>query len=173
MVFDLICAGVALLFLVLGLFRGLIRQLFGVAGLIGGLVLARLFAEPLAIAFSPELGLSPALGTIAFSIAIFISVEVAATILGNFLHGHLGAILGSLDRLGGAGLGLAKGLLVVWALASLAALLHAHLPAAERNVGPIGKLDLAHSQAVHYASDASFLGDVEAQLKSAARAAHR
>ncbi len=100
-------------------------------------------------------------------------MEVAATILGNFLHSHLGAILGSIIRLGGAGLGLAKGLLVVWALASLAAVLHAHLPAAERNVGAIGKLDFADPQAVRYASDASFLGDVEAQLKSAARAAHR
>jgi len=36
--FDLVCGGVALLFLLLGMMRGLVRQLFGVVGFIGGSV---------------------------------------------------------------------------------------------------------------------------------------
>ncbi len=166
MIFDLICVGIALVFLVFGLMRGLIRQLFGVAGFLGGLVLARIFAAPLAVEFSPALGLSPSLATVAFSIALFICVEVIASLLGSFLHDHLGAITGTLDRVGGGALGLAKGLLFVWAIASFASLMHKHLPAAERNVAPLEKLDLAHSQIIALATDTSFLGDVEQQLKA-------
>jgi len=163
--FDLICAAVALLFLVLGLFRGLIRQLLGVAGFLGGLILARIFAAPAAVAFGPALGLSPTVGTIAFSIALFFIVEVIARLVANFLHEHLGAISGTLDRLAGGALGLAKGLLVVWAIACLASLLYRHLPASERNRGVLATLDIGHSKFVGWADDESFLGDVEQQLR--------
>jgi uncharacterized membrane protein required for colicin V production len=164
MLFDLLCAFLALLFLVLGAIRGLIRQLFGLAGFIGGLLLARLFAGVLGTQFAPDLGLSPALATVGFAFAIFFAVEVIATLLGNYLHDHLGLILGTANRIGGGALGLAKGLLFVWALASLAALLHTHAAVAEQRVGFLGKLDLAHSRAVQLAREENFLGDLESQF---------
>lgn len=169
MLFDLICLGIALLLTLLGLFRGLVRQLFGVAGFVGGLVLAHLFAAPFAVEFSAQLGLSPALATIAFSIAIFFAVEVVASLLGNFLHDHLGVILGTLNRLGGGVLGLAKGLLVVWALASLAAVFVAHLTPSELLRSPLAKLDLSRSAVVRTMGSANFLGDVNAQLRAAGK----
>jgi membrane protein required for colicin V production len=167
LVFDLICAGVAFLFLVLGIFRGLIRQIFGLAGFIGGLVLARLFSAQAAMEFGPALGLGPAIATIAFSIAIFIAVDVAFHLVGNFLHSHLGAITGTIDKLGGGAVGLAKGLLIVWALASLAALYLWAMPAAQRNIGFAKTLDLTHSQVVTISQSENFLGDIENELKAA------
>ncbi len=170
MLFDLICAGFLLLLALWGAFRGLIRQIFSLLGFVGGLLIARFFAAPFAAELGPQLGLSPAIATIGFSIALFFSVEVLAALLGNFLADHLGAILKSLDRLGGAALGALKGALVVWAIASLAALLYAHLDRAERTRGISAKLDLPHSQLVKLAGDWSFLGDIEKQLREAARA---
>ena len=164
MTFDLICAGIALVFVLFGLFKGLIRQLFGVAGFIGGLVLARMFAEPLGKELAPSVGLSPVVATAAVSIAIFIAVEVVSTLIGNFLHSHLGALTGTVNRLGGAAIGLAKGLLVVWVVASLAGLLHKHLPQAEGRLPLLDKLDLKNSQAARAAIDTNFLGDLESKF---------
>ncbi len=159
--FDLGCAGVALVFLILGAVRGLIRQVFGVAGFVGGLLLARMFAAPLAEQVGPSLGLGKVAGTTVISIAIFIAVEIVSSVIGNFLHDHLGAITGTVNRLGGAGVGLVKGLLVVWAVASLAALLHEHLPQAETKIPGLAALDLGHSNTVKAATGTNFLGDLE------------
>jgi membrane protein required for colicin V production len=162
--FDLICLGIAVLFLILGLVRGLLRQLFGIIGFIGGIVLARMFAEALAQQIGPSLGLSPVIATVAISFAIFIAVEVLARVIANFLTDHLGAITGTANRLGGGAIGLLKGLLVVWVLASLMSLLHDHVPRAEEKIPLLARLDLAHSQVAAAALDKNFLGDVEAQF---------
>ena len=159
--FDLGCAVVALIFVIFGAVRGLIRQVFGVAGFVGGLVLARLFAAPLAEQVGPSLGLGKVAGTAVVSVAIFIAVEIVSGVIGNFLHNHLGAITGTVNRLGGAGVGLVKGLLVVWAVASLAALLHEHLPQAETRIPGLAALDLGHSNTVKAATGTNFLGDLE------------
>ena len=163
--FDLGCVGVALIFVLLGAFRGLIRQVFGVAGFVGGLVLARMFSAPLAEQVGPSLGLSKVAGTAVVSLAIFIAVEIVSSMIGNFLHNHLGAITGTVNRLGGAGVGLVKGLLVVWAVASLAALLHEHLPQAEDKVPGLASLDLGHSNTVKAATGTNFLGDLEKSVQ--------
>ena len=46
MIFDLFCLALIALFAVLGLWRGLLRQIFGIIGFVGGIVLARLFSQP-------------------------------------------------------------------------------------------------------------------------------
>jgi uncharacterized membrane protein required for colicin V production len=159
--FDLGCALFALLFVILGAVRGLIRQVFGVVGFVGGLVVARMFSAQVAEQVGPSLGLGKVAGTAVVSVAIFIAVEIVSSVIGNFLHNHLGAITGTVNRLGGAGVGLVKGLLVVWAVASLAALLHEHLPQAESKIPGLASLDLGHSNTVKAATGTNFLGDLE------------
>lgn len=171
--FDLACLAIALIFALLGLFRGLVRQIFGIAGFVGGLLLARSFAAPLADTFYKDLGLALGLATAAFGLVLFFAAEIAAKLLGNLLHGMLGSFTGTLNRLGGLALGLAKGLLIVWALASLAALAQPHLGAATKRFSTLAKLDLAHSQAVAAARDQSALGEAGRGTKAPAQKSRR
>src|SRR5204863_3341139 len=118
----LICGGIVLLFALLGLFRGFLRQIFGIAGFIGGIVLARLFAQPFGDAFAKDIGLPVAVATAAMALAIFLAAEIVAKLVGNFLHKRMqGGLTGAVERAGGIFLGTAKGLLVAWAVASLLA----------------------------------------------------
>ena len=50
--FDLFCLVLVLLFAVWGAFRGLLRQIFGLIGFVGGIVLARLWAQSFGDAFA-------------------------------------------------------------------------------------------------------------------------
>jgi uncharacterized membrane protein required for colicin V production len=172
MPFDLFCAGVFLLFAVLGLFRGLVRQLFGLAGFIGGIVLARTFAQPFGDAFAKDLGLPVSIAVATLAVAIFLAVEIAARIIGHLLHGALGTITGTVDKLGGLVVGAAKGLLVAWALASLIVLVRPHLTTVERET-PVARLDLAHSQAIAAAASVNLISELrrpEPKRTSGARA---
>ena len=169
MTFDIACAGLALCFALFGLFRGLVRQVFGVIGFVGGLVAARLFAGQLGDLVAPQLQLSKPVAAAACAIAIFIVCEIAATLLGGLVRASLGAFTGAVDRLGGAALGLAKGVLVIWAVASLFGLLHRRAPEVEKRIPFLARLDLAHSRAVAASADVSALGPYEDQLKQAER----
>lgn len=173
MPFDLFCAGLIVLLALFGLFRGLLRQIFGVLGFVGGVVLARMFAQPFGDAFAKDLGLPVAVAVAALSIAIFLLVEIVATVLGNFLHGHLGTFTSGVDKLGGLLVGGAKGLLVAWAIASLVALLRPHLETVERTT-PVAQLDFAHSQAVAAAASVNLITELrqpaEARVRSSSKA---
>ncbi len=92
-----------------GLFKGATRAIFGIAGLIGGIVLAGYWHESLALFLSPE-------GSIWSSIAayaiIVISLLIFSTIISQLITKLIfAAMLGWLDRvigfLLGAGIGLA------------------------------------------------------------------
>ena len=169
MTFDLVCGGVALLFLLLGMMRGLVRQLFGVIGFVGGLVAARFLAGPLADVLGPLVGLSRPAAAAACAIALFILCEIAFKVVGNLLHERLGTFTGAVDRVSGAGLGFVKGVLVAWALASLFGLLHRHAPGMEQRLPALARLELAHSRAIEASADASALGSYEDQLRDAHR----
>jgi uncharacterized membrane protein required for colicin V production len=147
MPFDLFCVGLVAVFALFGLFRGLVRQIFGLIGFAGGIVAARTFAQPFGDAFAKDLGLPIAVAVAALSVIIFLLVEILAKVIGSFLHGHLGTFTGGVDKLGGFLVGSAKGVLVAWVIASLVALLRPHLTNVERDT-PVARLDLAHSQAV-------------------------
>ncbi|GAC1343566.1 MAG: hypothetical protein NVS2B9_03810 [Myxococcales bacterium] len=148
MTFDRACAVVALAFALVGLFRGLLRQLFGLGGLVGGIVAARVLAEPLGVHLGPLAGLTAPVATAACAFALFVIFGIFAHTLGGLAHDRLGTFTGVVDKMGGAVAGLAKGLLVVWAIATLFGLLHQRAPELERRLPLLSALDLAHSRAV-------------------------
>jgi uncharacterized membrane protein required for colicin V production len=158
--FDLFCAGLVLLFAVLGVFRGLLRQIFGIAGFIGGIVLARLFAQPFGDAFAKDLGLPVSIATAAMALAIFIAAEITAKLVGNFLHKRMqGGFTGAVEGGGGLLVGTVKGLLVAWAVASLVALIRPHLQHVEKET-VASKLDLAHSHVISVATNVNLITEM-------------
>ena len=168
MTFDLICLAVAVAFALWGALRGLLRQIFGILGFIGGILLARLFAAPLAEQFHSQIGFSAAVAAVIFGVAIFFLTELAAKLVGGLLTKMLGTFTGGINRIGGLVVGLAKGLLLVWALASLAALVQPVMKSQEKAVPAFAKLDLEHSQAVAIAKNTSVLGDKAKELRERA-----
>ena len=159
--FDLAIAVLILLFAMLGLVRGLFRQIFGIAGFLGGIVLARLFAQPFGDAFAKDLGLPISIAVAAMALALFIAAEIAAKLIGGFLHRRMeGGFTGAVERSGGFLLGAAKGLLVSWALASLVALVRPHLQHLEHDTA-LARLDLAHSQAIPLAGNVNLITELK------------
>jgi uncharacterized membrane protein required for colicin V production len=158
--FDLACAGLALILALWGLWRGLVRQIFALAGFVGGVVLARLFADPFGQAFAKDLGLPVQVATAAAAIVIFIATEVAAKIVGGMLaHLFKGGFTGAVDKAGGFVLGAAKGILVVWALGSILSLLRPHLQHVEKDT-PLAGLDVQHSRVIAAANDTNLITEL-------------
>jgi len=166
--FDLFLLGLVALFAVLGLFRGLLRQIFGIAGFLGGIALARIFSQPFGDAFAQDLGLPVAIATAALALAIFLAAEIVAKLIGGFLHKRMeGGFTGAVEKGGGFLVGGAKGLLVAWALASLVTLIRPHLAHVEKDT-PVAKLDFAHSRAIAAATSVNLITELKQQpLKKA------
>jgi membrane protein required for colicin V production len=144
-VFDLFCAGLIVFFAILGAVRGFIRQAFGLLGFVGGILLARLVAPAFGEAFGKDLHLAPAIATAALAFILFIAAELVARLLGRVVHQQLGGgVAGGLNRVGGSWIGGGKGVLVVWALASLVALVRPYLPRVEHDT-PAARLQLDQS----------------------------
>jgi membrane protein required for colicin V production len=163
--FDLFCLVLMLLFAAWGAFRGLLRQIFGLIGFVGGIVLARLFADAFGQAFAKDLGLPEAVATAAMAIALFLAAEVAAKLVGNFLHKRMtGGFTRAVERGGGFLVGSAKGLLVAWAFASLIALLRPHLQHLENDTS-LAKLDLGHSHVMSVAREVNLITELRAPKK--------
>ena len=163
--FDLFCLGVVALLALLGLFRGLLRQIFGVVGFIGGIVLARLFAQSFGDAFAKDLGLPNSVAVAAMGIAIFLAAEIVAKILGGFLHKRMeGGFTGAVNRFGGLLVGLAKGVLVAWALASLITLVRPHLQHLENDT-VLSKLQLRSSHAIRMATDVNLVTEIRQKAR--------
>ncbi|HUJ27585.1 MAG TPA: CvpA family protein [Myxococcales bacterium] len=161
--FDLALLALVGLLALWGAYRGLLRQLFGIIGFVGGIVLARLFSQPFGDAFAKDLGLPVAVATAAMAIAIFLAAEIAAKLIGGFLHARMtGGFTGAVEHGGGFLLGAAKGVLVAWAVASLVALLRPHLQHLEHDT-PAAKLDLAHSRVVALAREVNLITELRAQ----------
>jgi uncharacterized membrane protein required for colicin V production len=149
--FDIICVVLLLIFVVLGAARGFIRQIFGLLGFAGGVLLARLAAPAFGDAFGKDLHIAPALATAALAFALFILAEILARWIGRVVHEQLGGgVAGGLNRVGGSWIGGSKGFLVVWALASLVAIVRPYVPWLERTT-PASELHLDRSYAVQTA----------------------
>lgn len=158
--FDLFCVALVLLFGVFGLVRGFLRQVFGIAGFIGGIALARLFAQPFGDAFAKDLGLPVSIAAAAMALAIFLAAEIVAKLVGGFLHRRMqGGFTGAVERGGGFLLGTFKGVLVVWAAASLVALVRPHLQHVERDT-VVAKLMLSQSHAVSLANNVNLITEL-------------
>jgi uncharacterized membrane protein required for colicin V production len=156
-VFDLFCAGLIVFFAILGAVRGFIRQAFGLFGFVGGILLARLVAPAFGEAFGKDLHLAPAIATAALAFILFIAAEVVAHLLGRVVHQQLGGgVAGGLNRVGGSWIGGGKGVLVVWALASLVALVRPYLPRVEHDT-PAARLQLDQSFVVATATRSNLI----------------
>jgi membrane protein required for colicin V production len=164
--FDLALLALVILFALWGALRGFLRQVFGVAGFIGGIILARLLAEPFGEAFAKDLSLSVPVATAAMAVAIFLATEIAAKLLGGFLHRRMtGGFTAAVERGGGFALGTAKGLLVTWVIASLLALLRPHLKHLESETS-LSTLDLPHSHALSLAREVNLITELRGPNKS-------
>ena len=110
--FDIIVLTVVGILTLLGLWKGLVRQVVGLAGVAAGYVIAMKFDGPLAAKFLT--GFRPATGKVIAFLAIFIACIIAASIIGWIAEKLMGAAgLGILNRVGGGILGGAKGCLIV------------------------------------------------------------
>ena len=127
--FDIILLVAACLLVVLGMVKGLVRILIGVAALIAAFALAATYHQPLAARFT-RVDLSPDLLSLIAYVMIFIGVMLAGGLIAFVLRKLLKvAMLSWADRLGGAALGLAAATL---AAGLLILPLVAYSPASER-----------------------------------------
>ncbi|MGZ6125799.1 MAG: CvpA family protein [Myxococcales bacterium] len=164
--FDLFCLLLVVLFAIWGAFRGLLRQIFGLIGFVGGIVLARLFAQSFGDAFAKDLGLPVAVATAAMAFALFLAAEIVAKLIGGFLHKRMtGGFTRAVERGGGFFVGSAKGLLVAWAFASLVALLRPHLQHVMTDTS-LSKLDLPHSHVLSVAREVNLITELRGPKKS-------
>lgn len=158
--FDLFCLALVGLFALFGLIRGFLRQIFGIAGFIGGIALARFFARPFGDAFSKDLHLPASMAAAALAVVIFLAAEITASLIGNFLHKRMeGGFTGAVERGGGFLVGAAKGLLVAWVIASLVALVRPHLQHVEKETA-VAKLDLPHSHVLSLATNVNLITEL-------------
>jgi membrane protein required for colicin V production len=164
--FDLLCLGLVVLFGLWGAWRGLLRQIFGLIGFVGGIVLARLFAQSFGDAFAKDLGLPVAVATAVMAVALFLAAEIVSKLIGGFLHRRMtGGFTRAVENGGGFFLGSLKGVLVAWAFASLIALLRPHLQHLENDTAA-SKLDLPHSHVLSVAREVNLITELRGPKKT-------
>ena len=115
--FDIIVLAIILILTIIGWWKGLVKQIFGLAGIIGGYILALKYYQPCAKLLT---SFHPGTARVICFIAIFLACVLAAHFIG-WLVGRLAgaAKLGFLNRTGGAVLGFAKGCVVVCILTAV------------------------------------------------------
>ncbi len=108
---DWIIGAVVLVSVLVGLLRGVTREIVSLAGWVLGLALAFFFAEQVGATLPIE---PPEIGTMIGGLLILAGVLVLAALLGAVLRALLAAVrLSTLDRLLGGLFGLARALLVL------------------------------------------------------------
>jgi membrane protein required for colicin V production len=124
MFFDIIVLAVIGILTIAGLLSGMVKQLFGLAGVIGGYMLAMKyyqFCSKYLMSFHP--GTARALSFIAIFLACIILAHIIGWLVGKFVTT---TGLGFLNRIGGGLLGFVKGCLIVCVAVMV---LNAFLPA--------------------------------------------
>jgi membrane protein required for colicin V production len=107
--------------ILLGLLRGVTRELLSLAGWIVGIVLAFQYSRPLGAVLPIELP-APELETALGAVIIVVATLLAAALIGAVLRALLAAVrLSAADRVLGAGFGAVRALLVAGLLVWLAA----------------------------------------------------
>ncbi len=97
---------------IMAFIRGLLRELFGIGGLVVGILLASWKYSSLAQKLGGWIS-TPAIANAVAFLLIALGVMLLATILGRLLHSTANAVgLGFFDRLGGAGFGAIRGCLL-------------------------------------------------------------
>lgn len=119
---DYAVVGVFAVSLVVGAWRGLVREVVSILGWIIAFLAANLLAGPLG-SVMPQAIPSPELRIAAAYVAVFAGSLMATALVGLILSKIMKAAgLGGLDRMLGAIFGIARGLLIVLAAALLAGL---------------------------------------------------
>jgi membrane protein required for colicin V production len=119
---DYAVLGVFAVSLVLGAWRGLVREVVSILGWVIALLAANLLAGPLGPAM-PQVLPSPELRVAAAYVAVFVVSLVLTALAGLVLSKVVKAVgLGGIDRVLGAGFGALRGLLILLAAAVLAGL---------------------------------------------------
>lgn len=119
---DYAVAGVLAVSLLVGVWRGLVREVISVLGWVIAFLAANLFAGPLGPSM-PQVIPTPELRVAAAFVAVFVAALVLSALAGLLLSKMVKSIgLGGVDRLLGAVFGAARGLLLVAAAAVLAGL---------------------------------------------------
>lgn len=115
-VYDWVIVTVLAASALLGLWRGLMREVFSVAGWVAGIVLAIRYATPLGEMLPSDFGW-PALRTGLAAVGIVVACLFTAAALGWLLHKLIAAArLSGADRALGALFGLVRGTLIVCAV---------------------------------------------------------
>lgn len=119
---DYAVLGVFAVSLVLGAWRGLVREVLAILGWVIAFLAANLLAGPLGPAM-PQAIPSPELRVAAAYVAVFAVSLILTSLAGLLLSKMVQAVgLGGIDRVLGAGFGALRGLLMVLAAAVLAGL---------------------------------------------------
>jgi len=119
---DYAVIGVFAVSLVLGAWRGLVREVISILGWVIAFLSANLFAGPIGPAM-PQAIPTPELRVAAAFVAVFIGALLVTSLAGLLLSKVVNSIgLGGVDRLLGAAFGAARGVLIVLAVAVLVGL---------------------------------------------------
>ena len=119
---DYAVIGVFAASLVVGAWRGLVREVISILGWVIAFLAANLFAGPLGPAMPLAIP-SPELQVAAAFIVVFVGSLIVTTLLGLLLSKIVKAVgLGGVDRMLGAIFGAARGALILLAVALLAGL---------------------------------------------------
>ena len=135
--FDWLLIAVLAWSVVTAFLRGIIRELFGLAGAVLGLLLASWNYPALALRLARWITSPIAASATAF-LLISISVMIACTVLGRIVRGTAHTVgLGFVDRLAGAAFGILRGCLVgVIILMAATAFLPPQTPIASSRLAP-------------------------------------
>lgn len=105
---------ILLLFLIDGIRRGFLRSMLEIVGLAVAFILARKYGPELASSAASKTSFSQTALVYVLSIAVFICVIIAFHLFGLLMQKIVSAtVLSPVDRLGGALLGILKGVLIV------------------------------------------------------------
>jgi membrane protein required for colicin V production len=119
---DYAVIGVFAISLIVGAWRGLVREVVSILGWVIAFLAANLFAGPLGPSM-PEAIPSPELRVAAAYVAVFVASLILTSLAGLILSKVVKAVgLGGIDRLLGALFGAARGVLILLAAALLAGL---------------------------------------------------
>jgi uncharacterized membrane protein required for colicin V production len=113
-VISIVICLIVLFFLIDGIRRGLVRQIFEIAGLIAAFIGAYYLGHTIAHRFEGSTRISSSIVRFFFSAVVFIIIALAFHLMGLLFQKIVSVtILGPVDRIGGALFGAAKGVLFV------------------------------------------------------------
>jgi len=119
---DYAVLGVLAVSVAVGVWRGLVKEVISILGWVIAFLAASLFGGPLGGAM-PQAIPTPELRIAAAYVIVFVLSLIVASLLGLLLSKAVHAVgLGALDRMLGAGFGIARGALIVLAATLLAGL---------------------------------------------------